>query len=222
MVRRCTVRASSIPCRRSGRPSTRPATPGRWFGWPSWPSPSVHLHGRMGLPLPNAIREALALRPHVTQAIDRLRLGRVIHFVGGGPAYATALEGALKLREAAYVSTEGHDVESILHGPLISLSAEDSAVVMAQPGASLERTAELTAALHEIGTPTLAVGPSAAGLTDTAARLETPAIDELLAPIVNVVPLQCLALEVSRRLGVDADSFRKEGRYAAAQSKFAL
>ncbi|TMG18186.1 MAG: hypothetical protein E6H98_05755 [Chloroflexi bacterium] len=113
-------------------------------------------------------------------------------------------------------------MESILHGPLISLNAEDSAVVMAQPGASLERTAELTAALHEIGTPTLAVGPSAAGLTDTAARLETPAIDELLAPIVNVVPLQCLALEVSRRLGVDADSFRKEGRYAAAQSKFAL
>ena len=172
--------------------------------------------------LPNATREALALRPQVIQAIDRLRLGRVIHFVGGGPAYATALEGALKLREAAYVSTEGHDVESILHGPLISLNAEDSAVVIAQHGASLERTAELTAALREIGTPTLAVGPSAAGLTDTAARLETPAIDELLAPIVNVVPLQCLALEVSRRLGVDADSFRKEGRYAAAQTKFGL
>ena len=172
--------------------------------------------------LPNAMRAALALRPQVIQTVDRLRLGRVIHFVGGGPAYATALEGALKLREASYVSTEGHDVESILHGPLISLNAEDSAVVMAQPGASLERTAELTAALHEIGTPTLAVGPSAAALTDTTVRVETPAVDELLAPIVNVVPLQCLALEVSRRLGVDADSFRKEGRYAAAQTKFSL
>jgi glucosamine 6-phosphate synthetase-like amidotransferase/phosphosugar isomerase protein len=59
-------------------------------------------------------------------------------------------------------------------------------------------------------------------LTATTFRLETPAIDELLAPIVNVVPLQWLALEVSRRLGVDADSFRKEGRYAAAQTKFSL
>src|SRR5438552_13438248 len=172
--------------------------------------------------LPGAVRAALKLRPQVVQALDRLQMGRVVHYVGGGPAHATALEGALKLREAAYVSTEGHDVEGILHGPLISLNAEDSVVVIAQPGASLERTAELTAALHEIGTPTVAVGPSAAGLTDTAARLETPAIDELLAPIVNVVPLQCLALEVSRRLGVDADSFRKEGRYAAAQTKFGL
>jgi glucosamine--fructose-6-phosphate aminotransferase (isomerizing) len=172
--------------------------------------------------LPDAIRAALALRPQIIQAMDRLHLGRVVHFVGGGPAYATALEGALKLREAAYLSTEGHELESILHGPLISLNAEDSVVLMAQPGATLARTAELAAALHEISTPTLAVGPSAARLTATSAALETPAVDELLAPIVNVVPLQWLALEVSRRLGVDADSFRKEGRYAAAQTKFSL
>ena len=172
--------------------------------------------------LPGAIRTALALRQQVIQAMDQLRFGRVVHFVGGGPAYATALEGALKLREATYVSSEGHELESILHGPLISLTAEDSVVVMAQPGATLERTAELTAALHEIGTPTLAVGPAAAHLTATTSRLETPAIDELLAPIVNVIPLQWLALEVSRRRGVDADSFRKEGRYAAAQTKFSL
>jgi len=172
--------------------------------------------------LPDAIRAALALRPQVIQAMDRLRLGRVVHFVGGGPAYATALEVALKLREAAYLSTEGHELESILHGPLISLNAEDSAVLVAQPGATLERTVELTAALHEIGAATLAVGPAAAGLTPVTAALETPAIDELLAPIVDVIPLQRLALEVSRRLGVDADSFRKEGRYAAAQTKFNL
>jgi len=184
------------------------------LGSPSW---AGELAG-----LPGAIRTALALRPQVIDAMARLRLGRVVHFVGGAPAYASALEGALKLREAAYVSTEGHELESILHGPLISIDAEDSVVVMAQPGATLERTAELTAALHEIGTPTLAVGPSAAHLTATTSQLWTPAIDELLAPIVNVIPLQWLALEVSRHLKVDADSFRKEGRYAAAQTKFSL
>jgi glutamine---fructose-6-phosphate transaminase (isomerizing) len=184
------------------------------LGSPSW---KVEL-GRV----PGAVRAALEPRPQVIQALERLQIGRVVHFVGGGPAYATALEGALKLREASYVSAEGHELESIFHGPLISINAEDSVVVMAQPGATLERTAELTAALHEIGTPTLAVGPAAARLTAATVRLETPAIDELLAPIVNVVPLQLLALEVSRRLGVDADSFRKEGRYAAAQTKFSL
>ena len=171
--------------------------------------------------LPDAIRVTLRLRTAVVDALDRLHLKRVVHFVGGGPAHATALEGALKLREASYVSAEGHELESILHGPLISLTAEDSVVMVAQPGPALERTTELAEALHEIGMSTLAVGPSAASLKATVA-LETPAIDERLAPIVNVVPLQWLALEVSRRLDVDADSFRKQGRYAAAQSKFSL
>ena len=172
--------------------------------------------------IPDAIRSALGLRVRIVEALDRLQLGRVVHFVGGGPAYATALEGALKLREASYVSAEVPEVESVFHGPLISINADDSVVVMAQPGPALERTAELTAALHEIGTPTLAVGPSAARLTASTVGVETPVIDEPLAPIVNVVPLQWLALEVSRRLGTDADSFRKVGRYAAAQSTFTL
>ena len=172
--------------------------------------------------LPDAIRAALRLRSQVVQALDRLHLGHVVHFVGGGPAYATALEGALKLREAAYISAEGHELESILHGPLISLNADDSVVMVAQPGATLERTAELAAALHEIGATTVAVGAAAASLTAATVQLHTPAVDELLAPIVNVVPLQWLALEVSRRVGVDADSFRTVGRYAAAQSKFSL
>ena len=171
--------------------------------------------------VPDAIRRALGLRAPINQALARLQLGRVVHFVGGGPAYATALEGALKLREAAYVSAEGHELESVLHGPLISLHAEDLVLMVAQPGAGLERTAELAAALHEIGVASVAVGPSAGHITATV-QLETPAIDECLAPIVTVVPLQWLALEVSRRVGVDADSFRKEGRYAAAQTKFTL
>lgn len=172
--------------------------------------------------LPDAIRAVLGLRVPVTRALDRLHLDRVIHFVGGGPAYATALEGALKLREASYLSAEGHELESSLHGPLVSIQAEDSVVLLAQPGATLERTAELAAALHEIGAPTLAIGPSAASMSAAAVQLETPGVDELLAPIVNVVPLQWLALEVSRKVGVDADSFRAVGRYAAAQSRFTL
>jgi glucosamine--fructose-6-phosphate aminotransferase (isomerizing) len=183
------------------------------LGSPSW---KAELPG-----VPDAIRKTLGLRAAVIQSLDRLRVERVVHFVAGGPAHATALEGALKLREASYVSAEGHEVESILHGPLISLTPQDSVVMVAQHGPALERTAELAAALHEIGATTLAVGPAAASVIATVA-LETPGIDERLAPIVNVVPLQWLALEVSRRLGVDADSFRSTGRYAAAQSKFIL
>jgi glucosamine--fructose-6-phosphate aminotransferase (isomerizing) len=184
------------------------------LGAPPWASQLTRL--------PDAVRAAVQLRPQVIAALDRFPVGHVTHFVGGGPAYATALEGALKLREAAFVSTEGHELESILHGPLISLESEDAAVLVAQPGAALERTTELAAALDEIGVTAIAVGGAATSIPGAVIALQTPELDERLAPIVNVVPLQWLALEASRRRGVDADSFRKEGRYAAAQTKFIL
>jgi glutamine---fructose-6-phosphate transaminase (isomerizing) len=183
------------------------------LGSPSWRAELARV--------PDAIRATLGLRRQIAEALGGLHLGHVVHFVGGGPAHATALEGALKLREAAYLSAEGHELESILHGPLISLQAEDTVVMVAQPGPSQARAAEVAAAVNEIGATIVAVGASAANL-DATLRLQTPAIHEWLAPIVNVVPLQWLALEVSRRVGVDADSFRKEGRYAAAQTKFSL
>jgi glucosamine--fructose-6-phosphate aminotransferase (isomerizing) len=173
--------------------------------------------------LPDAVATAVGLRDGVAAFVDTVRLGPVAHFAGGGPARATAYEGALKLREASHlVSAEGHDIEGILHGPLVSLQPDQAAVLVAQPGAALERTREVAEALGEIGVATLVVGPPA-GQIKAAHRVTTPALDEVLAPIVNVVPLQWLAYEAARRLGVDADSFRRdESRYAAAQSKFTL
>jgi glucosamine--fructose-6-phosphate aminotransferase (isomerizing) len=185
------------------------------LGKPSWAGQLACVH--------EAVQSASALRSEVAEYVASTRLGPLVHFAGGGPARATAYEGALKLREASHlVSAEGHDVEGILHGPLVSIQPEHMAVLIAQPGPSLERTRQLAAALAEIGTPVLAVGPAAAELK-AGHHATGPALDEVLAPIVNVIPLQWLAYEASRMLGVDADSFRSdEPAYAAAQSKFTL
>jgi glucosamine--fructose-6-phosphate aminotransferase (isomerizing) len=173
--------------------------------------------------VPDAVGQAVALRSQVASAVAAFSLDSTVHYIGGGPARATAYEGALKIREAAHtVAAEGHDLEGILHGPLVSVQPENTAVIVAQPGAALERTREVAAALGEIGCQVLAVGPEASSVT-AQHRIATPLLDEVLAPIVNVVPLQWLAYEASRTRGVDADSFRRdEQRYAAAQSKFVL
>ena len=173
--------------------------------------------------LPDAVAEALRLRSQVADAVTAIDLGSTLHFAGGGPAYASALEGALKVREAAHrIQSEGHELESLLHGPLVSVQPEHAMLLVAQPGPALERTLEVASALAEIGSTLIAVGPAAERLP-ARVKLTTPEVDEVLAPIVNVVPLQWLAYEASRRLGVDADSFRRdEPIYAAAQSKFNL
>jgi glucosamine--fructose-6-phosphate aminotransferase (isomerizing) len=173
--------------------------------------------------VPGAVAAAVELRDQVASALSTLELGATLYFVGGGPAHATACEGALKIREAAHtVSAEAHDVEGILHGPLISVLPRQAAILVSQAGASLERTQEVGAAMVEIGTTVFAVGADARAVPSTSA-IVTPAIDEVLAPIVNVVPLQWLAYEAAQRLGVDADSFRRdEAPYASAQSKYVL
>jgi len=185
------------------------------LGRPEW---SADVEG-----IPKAVSAALGFRTQVAEIVARMNLGSVVSFVGGGPARATAYEGALKLREAAHrVPAEGHDVEGILHGPLVSLQAGQSAVVIAQPGPALERTREVAAALGKIGVQVFAVGP-ASGELQADWRVATPAVAEPLAPIVNVIPLQWLAYEASLRMGVDADTFRRdEPAYAAAQAEFTL
>lgn len=160
--------------------------------------------------IPKQVQVAVDQGDAVASQASQVEFRPVTHFVGGGPARATAYEGALKLREASHlVSAEGHDVEGILHGPLVSIQRDTPVVLVSQPGPSLERMREVEAALREIG----------------AAVMSFPAsnLDEVLAPIVNVVAVQWLAYHVSRRLGVDADSFRSdEADYAAAQSRFTL
>jgi len=167
--------------------------------------------------LPEAVAAVLEWGDRVAADVRRVELKPVVHFVGGGPARATAYEGALKVREASHlVSAEGHDVEGILHGPLVSIQPSQTVVAIAEPGPALERTREVIRALGEIGATVIEVGSASDGY-------KTTRFDEVLAPIVNVVPLQLLAYEASRLMGVDADSFRRdEPPYAAAQAGFTL
>jgi glucosamine--fructose-6-phosphate aminotransferase (isomerizing) len=162
-------------------------------------------------------------RELITPMANGIRLDRGTFFIGGGPATATALEGALKLKEAAFVFAEGHEVEQVLHGPLVSIEAADHAVVIAEPGPSLARTQEVAGGLSAIGTPFVAVGSAAASIEGASWALSTPPLPEPLAPILNVIPLQWLAYLVSRRKGVDADLFRADDpSYAAAHARYAL
>src|SRR5258708_14290640 len=173
------------------------------LGRPSWQNRLVDI--------PRMVQEAVDKGNRVAADVDRAEFRPVTHFVGGGPARATAYEGALKLREASHlVSGEGHDVEGILHGPLISIQAANVVVLVEHPGPSYGRMLELQSALLEIGATVISYGPDSD-------------LDEVLAPIVNVVPLQWLAYHVSRKLGAAADSLRRdEPRYRTAHAQVTL
>jgi glucosamine--fructose-6-phosphate aminotransferase (isomerizing) len=172
--------------------------------------------------LPAAVGKAVALDSQCALAINRVVGRRLISPIGGGPAWATALEGALKIREAAYVPTVAYEVEEVLHGPMTSMQEQDAAVLIVEPGPSVERMVEVAAALKEIRVGVVAVG-SAANEAVADLRIVTPSLPEVVAPLVNVVPLQWMAYYLADSLGVNADSFRRdEPRHAAAYEKYEL
>ena len=122
--------------------------------------------------------------------------GRLIEFIGGGINQWTAAEGALKIREAAYVASEGLGVEQFLHGPQVALGRQDRLVSLDGGGAWSERVAEVAGAAADSGTPVT--------------RISHPELGELLSIFPLTVAVQRIALEAAEILGVNPDTFGRD------------
>ncbi len=162
-------------------------------------------------------------------AQDIVARQRRVFLVGAGPNAAIAPEGALKAKEAAYVTAEGFELEQAIHGPFVGFEASDLVTIVNVKGPAQPRIADFLRALHEIETQVLLLGtiPSEETQLFTQGQwrhvdLVTDVVEEL-TPLVSVVPLQLLADFLASARGVNADSFRKDqDAYARASAAFRL
>src|SRR6266849_449854 len=119
--------------------------------------------------------------------------GRLIEFIGGGINQWTAAEGALKIREAAYVASEGLAVEQFLHGPSVALGHDDRLVCLDGGGAWSARIEQVAGAAESAG----------AAVT----RITWQDLGELLSIFPLTVAVQRIALEAAEALGANPDTF---------------
>ena len=184
-----------------------------------------------GLALMPTSIEQVFLHEHMLRQVaqDVVAQQRRIFFVGAGPNAAIAPEGALKAKEAAYVTAEGLELEQAIHGPFVGFEASDLVAIVSVPGPAQPRIGDFLHALHEIGSHMLLIGtiPTAdsnlfAVDSWTHLALQTDMVEEL-TPILAVVPLQLLADFLASARGVNADVFRKDQEaYERASSTFRL
>ncbi len=118
---------------------------------------------------------------------------RLIEFIGGGINQWTAAEGALKIREAAYVASEGLGVEQFLHGPSVALGPDDRLVCLDGGGTWSARIADVAQAAEQAAVPVTRVAGDRLG--------------ELLSIFPLTVAVQRIALEAAETLGVNPDTF---------------
>jgi glucosamine--fructose-6-phosphate aminotransferase (isomerizing) len=129
-------------------------------------------------------------------------------FLGRGINYPIALEGALKLKEISYIHAEGYPAGEMKHGPIALLDSRVPVVSIAMPGVVFEKV--LSNAQEAKARDAQLIGVAPAG-PDTAlfdVLLPVPAVDDLLSPLLTVIPMQLLSYHIAAHRGLDVDQPR--------------
>ncbi len=129
-------------------------------------------------------------------------------FLGRGINYPIALEGALKLKEISYIHAEGYPAGEMKHGPIALLDAKVPVVSIAVPGLVFEKVLSNAQEAKARDAQLIGVAPDCpdAELFDT--LLPVPVVDELLSPLLTVIPMQLLSYHIAAHRGLDVDQPR--------------
>ncbi|MEO3817825.1 SIS domain-containing protein [Plantactinospora sp. B24E8] len=155
--------------------------------------------------LPELAESTLA-DPLPGQLAARYRFADRMVTTGRGYAYPTAREAALKLMETSYLPSLAFSGADLLHGPLAMTDPDVPvlAVVGAGPGGTAMR--DVVAKVGERRADLVVVGP--ADVPGAAARMPVPEVDERYAPLLDILPVQRLALALALARGEDPDAPR--------------
>jgi glucosamine--fructose-6-phosphate aminotransferase (isomerizing) len=140
----------------------------------------------------------------VAEAAARYRNVERVVTTGRGYSSATAAETALKLAETSYLGARAYSGADLLHGPVAAIDAGTGVLAVTSKGRGGEAMRDVLAAVRDRGAEVLAVGSAAADVP-ASARIDVPATAEEVAPVLEVLPLQRLALELALARGGDPD-----------------
>ncbi|MFD7653046.1 glutamine--fructose-6-phosphate transaminase (isomerizing) [Actinosynnema sp. NPDC059797] len=161
-----------------------------------------------------AVQKVLGTVEQVRALGRELADSKAVLFLGRHVGYPVALEGALKLKELAYMHAEGFAAGELKHGP-IALIEEDLPVVVVMPSPKGRAVlhSKLVSNISEIqarGARTIVIAEEGDETVRPFADhlIEVPAVPTLLQPLVSTVPLQVLAAEIARSRGYDVDKPR--------------
>ncbi|WP_414578403.1 glutamine--fructose-6-phosphate transaminase (isomerizing) [Anabaena sp. CCY 9402-a] len=161
--------------------------------------------------IPQAIEDTLERQVELTEHLaHEFAETQDFIFLGRGINFPIALEGALKLKEISYIHAEGYPAGEMKHGPIALLDAKVPVVAIAVPGSVYEKVISNSQEAKArdsrlIGVTPVNDGEAAEIFNDL---LPVSSVDELLSPILTVVPLQLLAYHIAARRGLDVDQPR--------------
>jgi glutamine---fructose-6-phosphate transaminase (isomerizing) len=163
------------------------------------------------LETPRHIVEFLKQEPKLEALGQEIAKARDVLYLGRGPSFPLALEGALKLKEISYLHAEGYAAGEMKHGPIALIDENVPVIVIAPHDALFEKTASNMQEVMARGGKVLLIS-DAQGLASAGAQVwatvELPDADPFIAPLLYAVPVQLLAYYAAIAKGTDVDQPR--------------
>lgn len=163
------------------------------------------------LEAPSSLNAALAFDDAIAAMAHLIAPARDVLYLGRGPDYPLALEGALKLKEISYIHAEGYASGEMKHGPIALIDEAVPVIVLAPSGPLFEKTVSNMQEVRARGGKIVLIS-DAEGLAEAGegclATIEMPKVHPLIAPLVYAVPVQLLAYHVACVKGTDVDQPR--------------
>jgi glucosamine--fructose-6-phosphate aminotransferase (isomerizing) len=160
---------------------------------------------------PEKVAATLALlEGKIGAAAELFEDARCSLFLGRGPAFPVALEGALKLKEISYIPSEGYAAGEMKHGPIALVDEQCPVVAILGEGVLREKTLSNVEETAARGANVVAVAREDDPAATRVGRvvLSVPDAPEILRPLVWTVPLQLLAHDIATDRGLDVDKPR--------------
>ncbi|BBG28841.1 glutamine--fructose-6-phosphate transaminase (isomerizing) [Zymobacter palmae] len=160
--------------------------------------------------LPDVLKETLALDSAIETLSAAFAEKHHALFLGRGPQFPIALEGALKLKEISYIHAEAYPAGELKHGPLALVDSEMPVIAVAPNDELLEKLKSNLQEVRARGGELFVFADSRANISEGEGVhvMTLPQVDELVAPIIYTVPLQLLSYHVAVLKGTDVDQPR--------------
>ena len=160
--------------------------------------------------LPARIEDVLKMDAAINRLAEDFAEKHHTLFLGRGPMWPIAMEGALKLKEISYIHAEAYAAGELKHGPLALIDEDMPVVVVAPKDGLLDKLKSNMEVVRARGGKLYVFADDGTGLhrEDGYTVFGMPSVDDAVAPIVYTVPLQLLSYHVAVLKGTDVDQPR--------------
>ncbi|MCX6276301.1 MAG: glutamine--fructose-6-phosphate transaminase (isomerizing) [Bacteroidetes bacterium] len=160
--------------------------------------------------IPAKVEQVLKLNDKIKVLASKFKDAHNFLYLGRGYGFPVALEGALKLKEISYIHAEGYPAAEMKHGPIALIDEQMPVVVIANKNSSYEKVVSNIQEVKARKGVVIAIVTEGdevvRGMADHV--IEIPPTDDVLIPLVSVVPLQLLSYHIAVMRGCNVDQPR--------------